>query len=68
MVLSGTLQEFILADIFQILAQQKATGRLILSDGPRRGLAVLQCGIIVSAEEDGETFRNKLVNYLGVRE
>jgi hypothetical protein len=64
MVLSGTLQEFILADIFQILAQQKATGKLVLKNDKHTGTAVLQAGVIVCAEEDSENFQNKFANFL----
>jgi hypothetical protein len=63
-VLSGTLHEFILADVFQLLAQQKATGKLLLTYGSRSGFLILRRGDIIAAEEEEECLRTKLVNWL----
>lgn len=64
MVLSGTLREFILADVFQLLTQQKITGKLILNNGLNEGIVVFKNGIIVAAEKNDENLSNKLFRYL----
>jgi hypothetical protein len=64
MVLSGTLREFILADVLQLLTQQKITGNLILSSGKEEGCIVFRNGNIVSASKGNETFSKLLFNYL----
>ena len=64
MVLSGTLREFILADVFQLLAQQKITGKLVLSNGKIEGSVLFKDGLIVSAEKTDEQLVDKLFNYL----
>jgi hypothetical protein len=64
MVLSGSLKEFILADVFNLLAQQKITGKLILTNDKREGSIVFKDGIIVGAECGEENLPNKLFNYL----
>jgi hypothetical protein len=63
-VLSGTLKEFILADVFQLLTQQKITGKLILNDGRSDGIVVFKNGLIVGAETENEKFLTKLSHYL----
>lgn len=64
MVLSGTLKEFILADVFHLLTQQKITGKLFLSDGQSEGAIIFKNGMIVGAEKDEERLQNKLFNFL----
>lgn len=64
MVLSGTLKEFILGDVFQLLAQQKITGKLAMNDGHAEGAVVFKNGFIVGAEKEEETFASKLSYYL----
>ncbi|MCL2183511.1 MAG: DUF4388 domain-containing protein [Chitinispirillia bacterium] len=64
MVLSGTLKEFILADIFNLLTMQKVTGRLILNCDKREGGIVFKDGIIVGADCGEENLPNKLFNYM----
>lgn len=64
MVLSGTLKEFILADVFQLLTQQKITGKLILNDGRSDGVVIFKNGLIVGAETENEKFITKLSHYL----
>lgn len=64
MVLSGTLREFILADVFQLLAQQKITGKLILTSGRSQGMVIFKNGLVAGAEKDDEHFTSKLFNYL----
>jgi len=64
MVLNGTLKEFILADVFNLLTQQRITGRLDLSSGKREALIVLKDGVIVGAADGDENLADKLFNYL----
>jgi hypothetical protein len=64
LVLSGTLREFILADVFQLLTQQKITGKLLLNNNADEGAIIFKDGAIVCAYKDTEKFENKLENYL----
>ena len=64
MVLSGTLREFILADVMQLLTQQKITGKLILINGSSEGYIVFRNGTIVSAVREQEQFSTKLFYFL----
>lgn len=64
MVLSGTLREFILADVFQLLTQQKITGKLILNSGKNEGFVIFKNGQIIYAEKDNEKLTEKTLNYL----
>jgi hypothetical protein len=64
MVLSGSLHEFILADIFQLLSQQKATGKLLVTSERRSGFVILCEGEIVLAQEGRETLLQKFENFL----
>jgi hypothetical protein len=63
-VLSGTLREFILADVFQLLTQQKITGKLILNSGKNEGFVIFKNGLIIYAEKDNEKLSEKTLNYL----
>jgi hypothetical protein len=63
-VLSGTLREFILADVFQLLTQQRITGKLILNTGRSEGIVIFKNGIIVGAEKENEKTAVKLFQYL----
>jgi hypothetical protein len=63
-VLSGSLREFILADVFQLLTQQKITGKLLLNNNIDEGAILFKDGAIVSAYKDTEKFENKLESYL----
>jgi len=64
MVLNGTLKEFILADVFNLLTQQRITGRLDLSSGKREAVIVFKDGGIVGGEDGDENLHDKLFNYL----
>jgi len=64
MVLNGTLKEFILADVFNLLTQQRITGRLDLASGKREALIVFKDGSIVGGEDGDENLTSKLFNYL----
>jgi hypothetical protein len=62
--LSGSLKEFELPDIFQLIGQQKKSGRLLLTDGDRQGFAVFSQGSIVSAGSDRENLISTMARYL----
>jgi hypothetical protein len=64
MVLNGTLKEFILADVFNLLTQQRITGRLDLASGKREAVIVFKDGAIVGADDGEENLTNKLFNFL----
>jgi hypothetical protein len=66
MVLSGTLREFILADVMQLLTQQKVTGKLSLNCGNAEGYIIFRDGDIVAAAKEQESFAIKLFSYLTV--
>jgi hypothetical protein len=63
--LNGTLHEYLLADVFQLLAQQKATGKLEVRNGNAVGFMVLNEGMIVAAKDGEEGIVKKLTN--GIR-
>ncbi len=60
MELNGTLHEYLLADVFQLLAQQKATGKLEVRDGDRIGFMVLNEGMIVFAQDGADNVQTKI--------
>lgn len=64
MVLSGTLREFILADVLQLLTQQKVTGKLVIDNNRGQGTIIFKNGIIVGATREAESFTSKLFYYL----
>jgi hypothetical protein len=64
LVLKGSLREFILADIFNLLAQQKITGKLQLSTGEKEGVIVFKDGIVVGAVKGEEQLLIKVFNLL----
>jgi len=64
MVLSGTLMEFILADVLNLLMQQKVTGKLVLTDSKKEGTIIFKDGLIAGAECGEENLTNKLFNYI----
>ena len=59
-VLKGSLREFILADIFNLLAQQKITGKLMLSTGDEEGMIAFKEGLIAGAVKEDEQLPRKL--------
>jgi hypothetical protein len=63
-VLKGSLREFILADIFNLIAQQKITGKLLLSTGEDEGVVAFKEGVIVGAVKGEERLTAKLFNLL----
>ncbi|MDG5815421.1 DUF4388 domain-containing protein [Chitinispirillales bacterium ANBcel5] len=64
MVLSGSIREFILADVFQLLSQQKITGKLILTKGKDIGFVLFDSGMVIGAKIGEENLERKLYNYL----
>ncbi|MBD3343721.1 MAG: DUF4388 domain-containing protein [Chitinivibrionales bacterium] len=64
MALSGSLKEFALPDIFQLIGQQRKSGRLLLSDGGREGFVIFYNGTIIDAGTSSENMISILVNYL----
>ncbi len=50
MPLSGTIQDFGVADIFQLIGHQAKTGRLALTSGPQTVLVLFRDGAVVHAE------------------
>jgi hypothetical protein len=63
-VLKGSLREFILADIFNLIAQQKITGKLLLSTDANEGIIIFKEGIVVGAIKGEEQLLTKLFNLL----
>jgi hypothetical protein len=63
-VLKGSLREFILADIFNLLAQQKITGKLIMTTGDQEGIIAFKEGLIAGAVKSDEQLPRKLFNFL----
>ncbi|MBN2036799.1 MAG: DUF4388 domain-containing protein [Chitinispirillaceae bacterium] len=64
MVLKGSLREFILADIFNLLTQQKITGKLILSSGEEEGIIAFRDGYVAGAVKGEEQLQKKLFSLL----
>jgi hypothetical protein len=64
LVLKGSLREFILADIFNLLAQQKITGKLLLSTGEKEGAIIFKEGVVVGAIKGEEQLLTKVFNLL----
>ena len=50
MPLSGTIQDFGVADIFQLISQQVKTGRLTLSNGAESVVVLFRDGAVIHAE------------------
>ena len=53
-----------MADVFQLLTQQKITGKLVMNDGHAEGVVIFKNGLIVGAEKEDEKFSSKLFYYL----
>ena len=64
MVLKGSLRDFILADIFNLIAQQKITGKLLLSTGESEGVIAFKDGAIAGAVNGEERLTAKLLHLL----
>ncbi len=64
MALEGTLKDFSLADIFQLIGIQKKTGTLILREGEDLVRVSFQNGTIVGAEKESEQTESRLGHVL----
>lgn len=64
MALSGSLREFALWEIVQLLSSQKKTGRLFLSQGPEQVSIYFLDGRIVGAREPGLAPGDPLMRFL----
>ncbi len=64
MALSGSLQDFDISYIFQIISQEGKTGRLILSTADENGYIVFKQGRIISAGTNKENIQSMLYKYL----
>ncbi len=64
MALSGSLHDFDLSYIFQIISQEGKTGRLVLSGDHMEGDAVFRDGRIVSACDGFKDLRRILLTYI----
>ncbi len=64
MALSGSLKEFELADIFQLIGQQKKTGKLVLRDGTAEAYCLFNRGLVVAAGSKSCNFTTVLSKYL----
>nr|MCU0609623.1 DUF4388 domain-containing protein [Chitinispirillaceae bacterium] len=64
MVLKGSLREFILADIFNLLSQQKITGKLLLATTGNEGTIIFKDGCIVGASKRNEQLIRKVYSLL----
>ncbi len=64
MALTGSLHDFDLSYIFQIVAQEGKTGRLVLSSGQNEAHVVFERGKIVSAASGAKNLKRALMAYL----
>ncbi len=64
MALEGTLKDFSLADIFQLIGIQKKTGMLVLREGEELVRVTFQNGTIVGAEKESEQTESRLGHVL----
>ncbi len=64
MALRGSLREFQLADIFQLISHDGKTGQLVLSYGQEEGFVIFSQGKIVAAGNADSNLQTFLFNYL----
>jgi hypothetical protein len=64
MALRGSLREFELADIFQLISHDGKTGQLVLSLEQQEGFVIFSQGAIVAAGNDNQNLQTMLFNYL----
>ncbi len=64
MALSGSLHDFDISYIFQIIAQEGKTGRLIITSDESEGFIVFKQGSIISAGTTEENLQSMLYRYL----
>jgi hypothetical protein len=64
MALRGSLREFELADIFQLISHDGKTGQLVLSHEQQEGFVIFSHGSIAAAGNEGQNLQTMLFNYL----
>ncbi len=64
MALEGTLRDFSLADIFQLIGIQRKTGILTLRSGEETATISFINGLVVSADTDNRKLENRLGHVL----
>lgn len=64
MSLNGSLQDFDLSYIFQIIAQEGKTGKLLLTSPDAEGYVIFRNGSIISAGTGQKNIRSMLLQYL----
>jgi hypothetical protein len=64
MALRGSLREFELADIFQLISHDGKTGQLVLSHNAQEGFVIFSQGSIVAAGNGNQNLQTMLFNYL----
>jgi hypothetical protein len=64
MALSGNLRDFDLTYIFQIVAQEGKTGKLVLTAPRRKGTVIFRQGQIISVAEESRDIATFLAGYL----
>ena len=64
MALRGSLSEFELSEIFQLIARDSKTGQLVLSHADKEGFVIFHQGAVVAAGNDALNLQKMLFNYL----
>jgi hypothetical protein len=64
MALRGSLREFELADIFQLISHDGKTGQLVLSHEQQEGFVIFSEGSIVAAGNGNQNLQTMLFDYL----
>jgi hypothetical protein len=64
MALRGSLSEFELAEILQLIARDSKTGQLVLSLGDKEGFIIFHQGSVVAAGNDASNLQKMLFDYL----
>jgi hypothetical protein len=64
MSLTGSLRDFDLSYIFQIVAQESKTGKLVLNSSDKEGYVIFDGGKIVSAGTSDKDIRTVILTYL----
>jgi hypothetical protein len=64
MALRGSLSEFELAEILQLIARDSKTGQLVLSHDDKEGFIIFHQGSVVAAGNDASNLQKMLFDYL----
>jgi hypothetical protein len=64
MILSGELKDFSLADVLQLLLQQRKSGVLVLSEGREKAELFIASGNLTGVRVNGETPESKIKEIL----